>query len=310
MVGINNNEYIWLDVTQNIARQRGLIIMSGILRLIVSGWSYVLGTMFVRRSLRDLLVLKKKLDRRNVESPEWSLYADHLPVDDEINRIAHAITKLENRVQSHYSQLRDFVWHVSHELKTPLMEIRSDLDLINRTQAYEKLPSKVSNHISHMQRIIDTMFLLTRLDEKTPITTETVSIQSLLQKVIDSQQKTHNNRNTFTTQYNNDIVIQWHPELAQTFLNNILDNACKYSPPQTPIIINISGNTLTITNTGDLTEKTLQNMREPFRQADKNRVDGLGIGLALVKQIATIHEWEIVYKQLAGSVIAEISFAH
>lgn len=65
--------------------------------------------MFVRRSLRDLLALKSKLDNRTVEKPTGSLYTAHLPHDDEINIIAHSITKLEQRVQAHYAQLRDFV---------------------------------------------------------------------------------------------------------------------------------------------------------------------------------------------------------
>lgn len=306
MIWIDNGNYRWLEVTQNIERQRGLMIMSGILWLIVTGGSYILWTMFVRRSLRDLLALKKKLDSRSAENPEWSLYVPHLPKDDEINRIAHAIMKLENRVQRHYDQLRNFVWHASHELKTPLMEMRSDLDLINRTHAFEKLPPKVASHIDRMQKIIDTMFLLTRIEEKTTIETTKISIKSIINDIIASLQNIHIHHNSFVIDAENDIVCDGHEELIRSLFYNIIENACKYSLDNTPIYVTMHKRTVTIKNEGTLSDNALENMREPFRQEDKNRTDGMGIWLSLTKQITTLHKWSVSYHQDGSYVVATI----
>lgn len=309
MIGQLETEFVGFDVSQNIARQRWLMLMSWLLWATVSGASYILGTMFVRRSLRDLLALKSKLDNRTVEKPTGSLYTAHLPHDDEINIIAHSITKLEQRVQAHYAQLRDFVWHVSHELKTPLMEMRSDIDLIDRTKAFEKLPDKFRTHIQHMQNIIDTMLLLSRLDTNSQLQTAHVSICQIIREFVERFTQVYAEKHIkITFQPSNDIICSAHEELVRTMLSNLLDNACKYSAHSSSIEITTTNHTLYIKNPGIINEHTRLNMREPFRQADKNRDDGMGIWLTLVKQIADLHNRTVTYDQENDNVICTVDF--
>ena len=47
-------------------------------------------------------------------------------------------------------------------------------------------------------------------------------------------------------------------------------------------------------------------MREPFWQSDKNRTDGIGIGLSIVQNIARIHKRHISYKSIDGQVICTV----
>ena len=156
--------------------------------------------------------------------------------------------------------------------------MRSDIDLIDRTKAFEKLPDKFRTHIQHMQNIIDTMLLLSRLDTNSQLQTAHVSICQIIREFAERFTQVYAEKHIkITFQPSNDIICSAHEELVRTMLSNLLDNACKYSAHSSSIEITTTNHTLYIKNPGIINEHTRLNMREPFRQADKNRDDGMGI---------------------------------
>jgi signal transduction histidine kinase len=309
IVGEYGKDYYAINVSQNISGQKWLIWVSLLLRCIVVGASFLLGTMFVRRSLRDLTTLTKKLKNRSPELKQVSLHASHLPADDEINAIADAIMWLENRVQDHYSHLRTFVSHVSHELKTPLMELGSDVDLMARTGNIERLPEKVRHYISHVQRMIDGMLLLTRNNPENPPPQKLLEMHDIVRDSIAQLQEIYaHNHIGITLDAPQWVIIKGNDILTRSLISNVIDNACKYSPMGETVTIHLSPTALIVKNNGFIDEKTRQKMWEPFWQADKNRNDWFGIWLSLAQQIADIHDRNITYSQEWSLVICTVQF--
>lgn len=309
VIGRNERFYVAFDVSQNVERQEWLLYMSLFLWLIASGWSFIFGRLFVRRSLRDLHILVKKLNHRSLDWTNPTLIASHLPANDEINSIATAITGLEHRVFAHYQNLRTFVSHVSHELKTPLMVMRSDIDLADRTKNYENAVPSLRTNILDMQHIIETLLTLSRLQAQENIETTPVSLYDIVNDTTIALQKKYNDKHityTINTTTEKEIIIPANEHLIKILCGNLLDNAWKYSKNNEQIDIHLSNEQIIIKNPGKISEETIVQMREPFWQSDKNRSDGIGIWLSIVQNIARIHKRHISYKSIDDKVICTV----
>ena len=80
-------------------------------------------------------------------------------------------------------------------------------------------------------------------------------------------------------------------ELIKTALQNLLDNAAKYSLPDTEIQVHITDRTVTVANKAEpLTKDELKQLTQPFVRRDKSRHQhGNGLGLSIIKSIADLH---------------------
>ena len=310
-IGWNSEFYVWLDVSQNVDRQIWLFYISLLLWGSVSVWSFFFGRLFVHRSLRDLRNLIQKLDQRSLTEENPPLVAPHLPEDDEINTIATSITNLEDRISAHYANLRTFVGHVSHELKTPLMVMRSDIDLADRTKNYESMSDDLRLHINTMQNTVDTLLTLSRLQARDSIDTTTLDWYEIIEQICENLQKkyAHKNISYSLTKSSNIEIIEANEYLFRILITNILDNAWKYSDNNAAITLNWDLTKLTVSNPWHIDEETIKNMWEPFWQADKNRIDGIGIWLSIVQNIVRIHKRHISYQNNNDSIICTIQFS-
>lgn len=313
MVGRDPRFFMVLDISQNINSQKVLWYMSLFVWVLVIILSYFLWRIFVRKSFRDLRQLAQNLDNRTIIDQSSNkintLIASHLPKDDEINIIASSIESLEDRVRSHYIHLRHFVWHVSHELKTPLMIIKSDINLWQRTKEYEETLTNIDTNIDDMQKIVETLLMLTRLQAEDTIKKEPIDILSIVHDKIVTLEKKYKNKDIkYSIVWKNDISIRANEHLLKIALLNILDNAWKYSNEWNEIIVTLSPTRITVKNPWLLTMETKEKMRDPFWQEDKNRKDGIGMWLSLVQQIVSLHSWTITYENKDWYVICEIDF--
>lgn len=311
LVSRSNKFVVLFDVSQNINRQLGLLSASAMSRLLVVFSSFIYGRFFVKRSLRDLNALAQNIRNRDVTKATWWLQYSHLPKNDEINAIARAIENLENRIQWYYWNLRNFVSNVSHELKTPLMVMKSDIDLSKRTKEYELLSDKINNHVISMQSMIDTLLTLSRLQAQEKISSCPILLWVIIEEVSQHIKKKYANKIfQLYIALENEIEQYWNTDLIKILFTNIVDNAVKYSPENTTIRIQINNKNISIENNWYLSSDIIQNMRTPFWQADKNRTDGVGVWLALAKEIIRLHEWHIEYTSFDNKVICTIYFSN
>ena len=306
----STNYYVLFDVSQNINRQLGLLSISAISWWWVVFLSFIFGRFFVRKSLRDLRILWKKIRSSDITRPSWTLKFNHLPENDEINSIARAIENLESRIMWYYSNLRQFVWNVSHELKTPLMVMSSELDVTQRTKQYEDGIKNLKWTVSDMQSMIDALLTLTRLQSQDSIEKKQINVYDITRDASENLEKKYKHKPMHIT-YSENVKdfgdIQWNEQLVKIMIHNIIDNARKYAPEQSWIHITIDKDYIEVENTWHISQDIIENMRTPFWQADKNRWDWVGIWLSLVAEIIRLHGWGIWYSCINNKVICTIS---
>lgn len=308
----SSNYYVLFDVSQNINRQLWLLSISWVSWITVVVLSFIFWRIFVVRSLRDLRTLSKRVWKRDITKANWNLSFEHLPEHDEINSIARSIENLENRIQWHYTNLRQFVGNVSHELKTPLMVMSSELDLTERTKAYEWLIPTLKWSVNEMHAMISALLTLTRLQSQDTIDKTDIKIYDVVEDVISNLQKKYQAKQMYT--HINDTSKkeshQANENLIKILITNIIDNARKYSPEKTKISVLITKDSIQVENTWSISQDIIDNMRTPFWQADKNRWDWVGIWLSLVQEIIRLHDWQITYTSTDNKVICTIYFAN
>jgi signal transduction histidine kinase len=147
------------------------------------------------------------------------------------------------------------------------MVMRSEVDITKRTKEYECFIKNMEENISSMQGMIDTLLTLTRLQAQEVIDKKDISLEDIINDVIAQQKKKHTDKDMkITMEISSENQIKANEQLAKIMINNILDNARKYAPAESTIHIAYENNTITVQNTGTISQDIIENMWTPFRQ--------------------------------------------
>jgi two-component system phosphate regulon sensor histidine kinase PhoR len=201
---------------------------------------------------------------------------------------------------------RDFAASVSHEIKTPLTAIKgfvetlctSDLEDSEQTRRFLTI---IDKHANRLATIIEDLMQLSRIesgDEIQQIGFERHQISDVLNTVIGICRTSIEAKNI-------DVKLQCDPNLSgfvdptllEQALVNLLDNAIKYSPEKSAVLIDAQSadNEIQIHFVDQgigISKKHLPRLFERFYRVDKARsrkMGGTGLGLAIVKHIAQAH---------------------
>ncbi len=221
-----------------------------------------------------------------------------------------------------------FVANVSHELRSPLTSLSGIVETLkgparNDPKAQERFLDLMQGETERMARLVGDLLSLSKLEAKEHVAPEDiVNLVAVIQKVIDVLAATtpdHIGRvvlNTFTQKID---VVGDQDELTEVF-QNLLENALKYSAPETEVEIDMSkqddldGRILvTITDHGDgIAPEHIPRLTERFYRVDKGRsreMGGTGLGLAITKHILKRHRAKWSFKsELGVGTQVEIEF--
>lgn len=258
-----------------------VIFMLGYL-VLISLAVLVVAYPFVRKLTRRLETLQRGVER--IGSGDLSARIK-VKGKDEVASLARsfndAATKIERLVQSNKLLLAN----ASHELRTPLARIRLGVEMI-KTGSDTKRHTALQKDIAELDGLIDEILLMSRLDATSrPKMGDNVDLLALV-----AEECAHYKGCALEGV---PATINGDAKLLQRMVRNLLDNAAKHGAP--PIIVKLSthDNTiqLAISDGGSgILEKDRSHVFEPFyRSSGKQNVEGYGLGLALVKQIAIAH---------------------
>lgn len=201
---------------------------------------------------------------------------------------------------------REFVANVSHELKTPITAIHGFVETlregaINDKQKAPEFLDIILKHTDRLNAIIEDLLNLSRIErdmEKGEIHLESLALYPVLQETITlcenkaSEKGIHLNLEADSTLQANINA----PLLTQAFVN-LTDNAIKYSPDNSTVLIRAfqEGDHITIRvkdNGIGIPQEDIPRIFERFYRVDQTRsrkLGGTGLGLAIVKHIVQIH---------------------
>ncbi|THB63458.1 MAG: HAMP domain-containing protein [Spirochaetaceae bacterium] len=214
---------------------------------------------------------------------------------------------------------RDFVANVSHELKTPITSISGFIETImdDPEMPQENLSNFlriVSNQSQRLQAIIEDLLSLSRIEEHgRELPKSNVAVLPLMQDVIELCRHAAETQSIkVQLAHEGQDTIHANANLLEQALFNLLQNAIKYSPAGSQVIMKSStagvGEDAEIcfsvedSGTG-IPQKDIPRLFERFYRVDRARsreLGGTGLGLAIVKHIALAHNGRVSVQSTLG----------
>lgn len=213
----------------------------------------------------------------------------------------------ESEAERVHEVRRDFVANISHELKTPIgaLSLLSEAVLSAKDEpaAVEKFASRMQQEAKRLTGLVQEIINLSRLQDSDPLQmAETLLLNDLIAEAVDQCQTTSTARQIGIS-VSNDVAVTVFGDRDQLLMamNNLIENAINYSPPNTKVSVSTSLQddivTISVADQGiGIPESDLERIFERFYRVDPARsreTGGTGLGLSIVKHVATKHGGDI-----------------
>jgi two-component system, OmpR family, sensor histidine kinase TctE len=295
-----NNVYVMVGETlQKRALMTDEILLSMLLpQLLIILLVSALLFFGIKRGLQPLDKLKADLSQRNIN--------DLSPVDNskapiELQPLLNAFNDLLARVGGAVSKEQRFIADAAHQLKTPLAGLKTQAELALR----EKEPSKIahalgqinqaSGNLSHM---VNQLLVLSKAepDGATFLELKPVDLQLLAQEVTGDWVATALQKKLdlgFSSALNT-ALINGNAALLRELINNLIDNAIRYTPAGGNITVGIKQENqqiiLSVQDSGiGISADSQAIVFERFYRVLGTQQEGCGLGLTIVQEIAERH---------------------
>ncbi len=219
-------------------------------------------------------------------------------------------------IEQAWKTQKRFLSDASHELKTPLSVILSNLEIAQKEIADNRWINVAMNESYYMKKLIENLLFLARNDEnKQMIQNEHINISDLLiETALAFEANCFEKEIEFQTEISNDLVMYADANLIRQLFSIFLDNAVKYTPPKHKISISLSKQQdkicFTAENTGVyLIKEQINKLFDRFYRVDDAREKGsYGLGLSIAQKIVELYKGEIKVKSDERKISFQITF--
>ncbi|MEU0835501.1 HAMP domain-containing sensor histidine kinase [Streptomyces sp. NPDC005969] len=274
----------------------------------------VAGALWVRVSLRPLRRVTKQavgVARLPLAGGEVAM-PDPLPVTDprtEVGQVGTALNRMLEHIgdalarrQASEERLRHFAADASHELRTPVANIRGHAELALRhhgpvpagvRHALERIQSE-SGRMSHL---VDDLLLLARLDAGRELDHEPVDLTLLVLDATDDARAASPGHRWLLDLPEEPVTVTGDAHRLQQVIGNLLANARVHTPDGTEVTVQLRAEAadvrLTVTDNGPgIPDALLPEIFGRFVRTDPSRsraTGSTGLGLAIVRAVVTAH---------------------
>jgi signal transduction histidine kinase len=235
---------------------------------------------------------------------------------DELGEVAKAFDDMAERITALLHSQRELLANVSHELRTPLARIRVALDLATEgdAEAARDALANISTDWGDLDRLVEDVLAAARLDLGSsdpggfPLRKDHVDLAELADAAYERCQVIYPGERLELDVAPDVPVIEGDGALLRRVLDNLIDNARKYSEARSPITLRLrregDGVLLAVLDRGmGIETADLPHIFTPFFRADRSRTrktGGVGLGLTLVRRIVTAHGGSVDVKSVVG----------
>ncbi|MFJ3895624.1 sensor histidine kinase [Streptomyces sp. NPDC090083] len=274
----------------------------------------IAGAVWVRVSLRPL----QKVTARAAEVAGLPLASGEVampgPLPDtdprtEVGQVGSALNHMLGHVEDaltrrHASEerLRQFAADASHELRTPVANIRGHAELALRRHA--SVPAEVHHALERidsesqrMTRLVDDLLLLARLDAGRPLEHEPVDLTLLILNALDDARAAGPGHHWLLDLPEEPVTVTGDAHRLQQAIGNLLANARTHTPPGTDVAVSLTTEQTTVrvdvTDNGPgIPDELRPEVFGRFVRADHARsrsTGSTGLGLSIVHAVITAH---------------------
>ena len=232
----------------------------------------------------------------------------------ELLPLATALNSLLERLNHALDSERRFTADAAHELRTPLaaIQIQAQVALASH-DGREHALEQVLAGTRRAARLVEELLRLARLDPLAGLPeTQPVELGLLARQVAEDL---HLDAARVRVETVENAVVEGDPELLRVALRNLLDNALRYSPADSPITLGVDTESaaarLWVADSGPgVPEEELPRLTERFYRGSDVTREGSGLGLAIVARIAQLHGARLsLENRPEGGLLAMLAWA-
>jgi signal transduction histidine kinase len=241
--------------------------------------------------------------------------------DDELTELGRTLDDLFDRLEASFDSQRHFVANAAHELRTPLAGQRTLLQvaLADPGADAQTLRSACEETLqlgTQQERLIDSLLTLAT-SERGIERWEAFDLAALTESIVISRQQDAERQGVEIDESFDEAIATGDRDLAESLVANLVDNALRHNSAGGRVLISTATRAgracLSVGNTGAaIPPEDVDRLFEPFQRLGDERIritDGRGLGLAIVRAIATAHGATITARaRPEGGLDIEVSF--
>lgn len=220
---------------------------------------------------------------------------------EEIHRLTDTFNSMFARLESSFNTEKQFVSDASHELRTPTTVILAECSRAKKKaktkEDFDASISVIEEQGNKMKQMISQLLAMTKLDQSSDRIRLQEADFSAFVTVCSEEFSPQNTRGiSFSTQIQPNIKVAFDAGLMFRVIQNLLENAYKYGRENGKILLCLERKNgsaiLSVSDNGiGISKEDRPNIFNRFWQADSSRGEdqGVGLGLAMVKQICEFH---------------------
>ena len=295
----NEGDFIVLVMANNTYGyeiQKHILLLAVFLLLISCGLIYLLGRIYANRILRPLQHILKELKR--IRGNNLNVRMKTFDNKDELDELIRTLNEMLDRIDTAFQAEKSFISNASHELNNPLTAIQGEceISLLKERSATEYIDSlqRISTESKRITQLIKHLLFLSRQDEDIlQNAKEKIDLVVLLRDLcLQYPQVTFN-----TNETDGSVHITANFYLLRIALQNIIDNARKYSKEQVDVSLSIREDcpVIEVKDYGiGIPEEEIHHIFHSFYRASNTReYTGQGIGLSLSMKILSVYGGKI-----------------
>jgi two-component system sensor histidine kinase TctE len=271
----------------------------------------------IRRTVRPLEALAAHWNRASHASlraiPEGDLPLELAPFETALN-------DLLGRIRAMLARERQFAAVAAHQLRTPLAALRLGLDRARRASdlaSARTIVAELDETTAHTARMVQQLLLLGRVDPEAGAGIDMVSVDlgRVVQEVCALMAEVALTKNVDLELRDSGapVQVEGQAELLSECVANVLDNAIHAAGEDGHVLVTVTAEPagFSVENSGPgLTTEDRARLFERFYRGPAARWQGSGLGLSIVRDIATLHGADVhVTDGALGGARFEVSFA-
>ena len=277
-----------------------LSLLGGVITFFISG-----------HALKPLCDFSKKIEEVQAQNLSDSRIEENK--FSELNQLSVSYNKMLERLSEAFKLQRQFTANAAHELRTPLAVMQLQIDLYNSSKhpdndtSAQQTISMITEQTERLSKMVRTLLDMSEL--QTIARDEEIAISALVEEVLADLEPLAQEKGINLIEKCDNVLLMGSDILIYRLVYNLVENAIKYNfSGGTVTVIATQQNSqlhLTVEDTGNgIPEELKERIFEPFFRLDKSRsreLGGVGLGLALVREIVRVHNGSILVKNNANS---------
>jgi two-component system OmpR family sensor kinase len=260
----------------------------------------LIGWFLASRAMRPVDLMTRTA-RAIGHSADLSRRLDEPRQRDELGRLASTFNEMLARLDQSFTTQRRFLADASHELRSPLAAIRTNVEALLRgadddPEERDASLRAIARETDRMGRLVADLLALAHADAGQPLVRQPVELDALLLEVYQ-QEKRLAGGIRLTLGDLEQVQVEGDPDRLKQLMLNLVDNALRYTPPGGDVTLDVlrAGDwaVLRVRDTGvGIPEEHLPRIFDRFYRVDRPRTrqaGGTGLGLAICKWVAEAH---------------------